>query len=171
MKLSSIRPRIAKAIENHRYEKEKRFLETFAPIDSTNISSETLKELLPARLGIAKYAEENGVSIEIKNAKNLLSDIEHDSASVTKAEERHKKSLLVTVTDILHNRGRSRIVSGDTKALHLHSEPDYFVINYSDDGIQQTRLTSHDYEDNFLRNLYRNIEGLVKEVQKNIKNS
>lgn len=44
--------------------------------------------------------------------------------------------------------------------------PDYFVVEDAQEGIQWTRLTSHEYEDNFLRMVYRKIGSLTEKLAK-----
>ena len=58
-----------------------------------------------------------------------------------------------------------QMVSARTDKLHIHTVPDYIVVDNMQYGVQQTRLTAHEFEDNFIRNLYKNIEELVKKVQ------
>jgi len=80
-------------------------------------------------------------------------------------------NLLITVTNLSKKRkgvtkSVSSYVSKDTERIHKHIVRDYIQIDNPQDGTEYTRLTSHQFEDNFLRHIYRTIEALTRNLKK-----
>jgi len=153
-------PSIKHIIKIRKINRERQFLDNYVHIDNNIPNRTAVRQMYKARKGIANYAQDKGVSIDIFNARQELG--EHDSPIL---EDYFSDKLSLHVTDLLTSKSEQKIISARTDVTHTHVVPDYIVIDYADDGIQQTRLTTHEYEDTFLRHLYRNIENLVKSVQ------
>lgn len=173
MKISSIKSMIT----NYKVAKENRFLDKYCRVD-LNLPADAYNQLMRARKGtsgLAAYAKSKGVTIEISDAEQKMSKTFFESV----IDEMHMKraaegQLNITVTQEKPSKGKypvinslTSFVSKDTKKIKTHSEPDYIVIDYPEDGIQQTRLTSHQFEDNFLRTVYRQIEKMANALTGN----
>lgn len=153
MKLNAIKPAIVKFIDNSKYNKEQKILNKFVHVDP-NINPAAYNEIMKARKTIANYAISERVTVDIYNFSNK------EVQNTAKPNE-----LTVIVQDILHGKSLKKNMSDNVNATHKHVEEDYFVVDYPWDGTQQTRITTHEYEDNFLRALYRNISDMVGKLQ------
>lgn len=160
MKIPSIGNRITRFFETKKLNREQKLIDNFVKIHNDQPHNDAFVQIDKAKKTIANYALAKGVSVDIYSAGTMLG--EHDSPLL---EERLSNKLMLEVTDMLTGKNESKFLNARTDITYPHIEDDYFVINYPQDGIQQTRLTKHEYEDNFLRYLYRNIENLVNNVQ------
>lgn len=160
MKMSSIKNTISTYVRNNNYRREQRFLDNYVNIHNNTTYGDSYQQMMSARKTIANYLRDKGVAIDIYDARQMLG--EHDSPVI---EDKLSDELWVEATDLLTNKHLAKVVSAKTDKVHIHTVSDYIVVNNVQDGVQQTRLTSHKFEDNFIRNLYRNIEELVKKVQ------
>lgn len=152
MKIAAIRNNVTRFMKNKNYEKEQQFLNKFCKINN-NVEGDTFTQLYSARKTIANYAKNKGITIEIADAEKKF------------AEDK----LAIKVKPLINIGNTTSITTyapKNTKETHLHTVNDYFVIELPHDGIQQIRLTKHEYEDNFLRNVYRKIENVVKTLEK-----
>lgn len=162
MKISPLRKKFAQFIEIQKYRKEERFINNYVTIHNDSTYGDSYKQMYKARKTMANYAADKGVKIDIYDARHELG--EHDSPIV---ENDLAEKLSVYVTNLLSNKQTKRFVSARTDEIHPHVVNDYFVVEIPSDGIQQVRLTKHEYEDTFLRNLYRNIEDMTNKVLNN----
>ena len=160
MKINSVKNAISTFVHNNKYKREQRFLDNYINIYNNTTYGDSYQQMVSARKTIANYLRDKGVSIDIYEARQILG--EHDSPVI---EDKLNDKLWVEATNLLTSKHSSKVVSARTDKVHIHTVPDYIVIDNVQDGVQQTRLTSHEFEDNFIRNLYRNIEELVKKVQ------
>lgn len=73
----------------------------------------------------------------------------------------------VTVKDILTNKSENRLLNTDTHSSYIHKKKRVFVTDNQKDYIQEgEKRTVGEYNDNFLRYVYRNITEMVKDLQK-----
>ncbi len=148
MKINSIKPAVTKFIDNVKYEKEQKFLNKYVQVHDEGMSADAYKEIMKARKTIANYVAPKAVAVDI-----------YSNGSES------KKGLDIVVQDLLHSKKTSRTMNADTKAIHNHVVDDYIVVDHAWDGVQQTRLTTHEYEETFLKTLYRNISEMVNNLQ------
>lgn len=160
MKIPPIKNKIAKFLDNRKYNKEQKFINNFIMIHNDQPYTDAFIKINEAKKTIANYAASKGVSVDIYSAGAMLG--EHDSPLF---EEHLHNKLMLKVTDLLTGENEHKFLTARTDITYPHVENDYFVIDYPQEGIQQTRLTKHEYEDNFLRYLYRNIENLTNTLQ------
>ena len=106
------------------------------PVDSFN-------QMYTARSVIANYAEKKGVSINIYNAG---------------------KCPPPDNTDLLTGNAKAKLVDADTDRLYPKVSENPIIIPILSDCTDIVRQSIKNTEDTFLRNLYRNIEELTKEV-------
>lgn len=170
MKVSSIK----RMISNYRYNRENRFLDKYCRLDG-NLDAEVSKQLYPTRKVIANYAKSKGVIVEIADAEKKLAketfEFDIDERQMRRASE---GNLSISVTqEKPSKKGGMKIVesltdfvSKDTKAITIHKVPDYIVVHDPSEGIEQVRITSHEYEDSFLRSVYRTISSLAEKLSK-----
>lgn len=160
MKINNIKNKFSNFVRIRNCEKEQRFLDKYVKIHDNTTYGDSYQQMCSSRKTIANYLRDKGVSIDIYDARKMMG--EHDSPIV---ENRLSEALYIEAKNLLSNKKASKFVSAKTDESRIHKVPDYIVIDYPAEGIQQTRLTSHEYEDNFVRHLYRSIEDLVKKVQ------
>lgn len=170
MKISNvIGNKITKAVKIRKYEREQKFLNKFCKINN-DVEGDTFTQLNSARKTIANYAKNKGVTVEIADAeKKVAKETFEFDVDERLAKRAAKDKLAITVTPLKREGNTvslTNYVPKDTRETHLHTVNDYFVVEYPYDDIQQTRLTKHEYEDNFLRNVYRKIQTLVDTLDK-----
>lgn len=161
MRISNIKKNFSSFIRIKKYEQEQRFLDKYIKIHNNTTYGDSYQQMHNARKTIANYLSHKGVAIDIYDARQHL-----DEFASPVLEDKLSDKLYIKATNLLNNKKASKMVSARTDKTCTHVVPDYIVIDYPADGVQQTRLTSHEYEDNFIRNLYRNIEELVKKVER-----
>jgi hypothetical protein len=154
MKISAISSKITKAIDNYKFSREHKFINKFMTIHPSIPNGEARNLLLEVQPGLAHHVARDGVSLEFYGV------------SVANKEQHAVDGIKIKATNLLNGKTSHNTISSDTKTTTLHVVPDYIVIDYPEDGIQRVRLTQHEYSDNFLRNIYRNVDKLLKQVQK-----
>lgn len=137
---------VAKA-ENYfnvlKFEREERFINKYLKTD--NLPNDVYNYIYHARKGIAQYAKENGVVVNIRKSR------------------REENLLDVVVIDKSGDERMSDIIS-DVNNINEHSVPRYFD-KASESGKNTIRSCFESvYEENFLRTLYRNICECTKKV-------
>ncbi len=168
MRISSITSKISRAIENKKYENEQKFLNKFCKINN-DVKGDTFTQLNSARKTIANYAKNKGVTVEIADAEKKIAkeNFEFD-VDERQAQRVAKDKLAITVTPwkrVGNTVSITEYTPKNTKENEIHTVNNYLVVDYPEDGIQQTRILKHEYEDNFLRRVYRKIEGIVKNLE------
>ncbi len=170
MKVASIK----RLISNYRYHRESKFLDKYCRLDD-NMDSEVLRQLYPTRKGIANYAKSKGVTVEIADAEKRLAketfEFDVDERQMRRASEGNL-SIIVTQEKPSKKEGfqilesLTGFVPKNTKAITIHKVPDYIVVHDPSEGLEQVRITSHEYEDNFLKTIYRTISSLTDKLSK-----
>ncbi len=154
MKIPSIKNRITNFLDYRKYNKEQKFINKYVKIHSNRKYNDAFTQINKARKTIANYAADKGVVIDV-----------YDVERVPELPNSTSRKLMLEVTDLLTGKCKNKVLDARTDRTYPHVENDYIVIDYPHDGIQQTRLTKHEYEDTFLRYLYRNIENLTNKLQ------
>lgn len=151
-----IRSRIARYIENVRYNREQKFLDKYVRIHD-EINGDTYTKLDSARKTMANFAKNKGITIDIYDARRELQD---DELVSCKLEDDFAKKLSVHVTDLLTGKRSWKLVNAKT---------DKSIVNSTNENIIPGNPMSgkNEFEDNFLRNLYRKVEEMVNQIQNN----
>lgn len=169
----NLRTKITRYISNVKYNREQKNINKYFNLDN-NIETDAYNQLYSARKTIANYAKNKGVTIEIADAERLLANDRFEFDSDEKfAKRAAKNNLKVTVKPLkelpMRKGGRllstSTYVSNNPSETHLHTLNNYFIIDIPSEGLQQTRIAKLEYEDNFLRHIYRTIENRIKAFQ------
>ena len=110
---------------------------------------------------IANYAQKEGVSVDIYNANRLVAD---DETAPSFIKEYTSDKLNVVVQNSLTGKSANKIVNANTdKTLPKYAKTTVIVPIKGED-IEIARHGIRRTEDSFLRNLYRSIEELTRNV-------
>lgn len=142
-------------------DEESRHLDKYCKI-SGNLDKDVYDKLRPAKKTIANYAKHENVSVEISNAKQFVD--EYDMPII---DEMLAKSIDVSVLDLETGRALGRFIDKDVKSIHNDVKHGHYIVDFPHDGVQQTRITQYENEDNFLRYIYRNISDMVRKIRGN----
>lgn len=153
MRISKILNQVQNKINIHNYEKQQKFINHYVNIENTTNNLPAMKEIYQAREILANYASNKGVRLDIV-----------DSAQTA---EKTSDKLLVKVTNILSGRKAEAEVAADTTAIYPKEKANKCLLHNSESGCEYQYTGKNYIEDNFLRNLYRNIEILTYKVNKN----
>lgn len=172
--LTPINSKITGLFDTIRLKREQKFLNKFCTI-SSDIEGDTFTQLNSARKTIANYAKSKGVTVEFADAEKKVAreQFEWDiDEKMAKSAAKDKLSITVKPLKKLQMRkggslmSSSRYVSKDTSETHLYKFKKPILINIASDGVQRTAAGNFEYEDNFLKHVYRIIEKNVKTVER-----
>ena len=126
---------------------------------------DSYKQMVDARLGIANYAKANGVQVDIYDARKILPGKEDVSQNV---KNNLSDKIKVVVSDLKNKaRTRERFVSADTDTYTPRIKQERILIpSRTEECIESVRTVTSYIEDNFLRNLYRNIEEMTNQLHR-----
>lgn len=131
----------------------------YVKIHDVNTYGDSFNQMYNAKEVMANYAKNNGVSIDIYDAKKLLDDDEYVSPII---ENDFSDKLNVIVTNLLNGKSKAKIVSANTDKTYPKIAEVPIVL--TSDNVEHMRKGIRQTEDSFLRNLYRNIENLTNYV-------
>ena len=160
MKISSIKAYTNKLITNIERRNEQKYLDRYVRLHCDSMNEDTAKELLNCRTTLANYLSKKGVSVDIYDAGH-----EMDELTDSVLERLLENKISIRAQDMLTEKSGICLMGADTKATYPHIENDYFQIDNLAEGIQYPRITTHEYEDNFLRALYRNVSEMVEDIR------
>lgn len=153
--------RITTFIENSKYEKEKKFLNKYVSLD-WNLDDATYNKLCEARKTIANYVAPKGVTVEISDPRRLLTGEEP-------AEVRNYlgTKLNIEVKDMLTGEVDGRLLSSQVDNMYPYKTMKIVVVDNLKDDLQEGyEIVGHEYQEPFLRYIYRNIVDMVNNIQK-----
>ncbi len=116
-------------------------------------------QMMTARETIANYAKHNAVTIDIYDAKRAFGE---DVPAPVK--ENLKDKLEVIVTNMLNGTTKNRFVDANTDKLYNKVAEKKVIVPKTSEDTEIVRVAKSSTGDSFLRNLYRNIEAMTKEV-------
>lgn len=160
MKISSIKTGIQNFATKVKMAHEEAFLNSCVAIHGKTMESDTFNKLHDARKMIANYIADEGICLDIYSAGKW---IKKDNANPAKLIKEDK--IVIIAEDIIGKEKAERMINADSKVTYPHIEKDYFQVDNPSDEIQYSRLTSHKYEDPFLRYVYRTVVDLVEELK------
>ena len=136
-------------------------LNNYIRIHDKNTYGDSYEQMKQAREVIANYAQKEGVSVDIFNANRLVAD---DETAPSFIKEYTSDKLNVVVQNILTGESENKIVNANTdKTLPKYAKTTVIVPIKGED-IEIARHGIRRTEDSFLRNLYRSIEELTRNV-------
>lgn len=154
MNISSIR----KMVRNYRFEREDKFLNKYCRLDM-NLPNDVYNPLATARNGngLADFARRKGVRIDISDAEQKLAkDVFEFDIDERQAKRISEGKIAITVTQLKPKkkggviRSLTTFISKDTKQItNRKVEEPWFGVELAE------------HEDNFLRNVYLQIENLA----------
>ena len=160
MKINSIKAGAERLMANIEYRNEQKFLDNYVRVHDNFMHEDTARELFECRKTLANYLSKKGVSVDIYDAGH-----EMDELTDSVLERLLENKISIRAQDMLTEKSGIRLMGADTKATYPHVENDYFQIDDLAEGIQYPRITTHEYEDNFLRALYRNVSEMVEDIR------
>jgi hypothetical protein len=138
VKIYQIKNQFVKLVDRYNYNKEQKFLNKYVNIHGYLGNSNN--KIFEARKGLANYAQAEGVTIDIfAKGSQETEEVLAQNASKNPMENK----VLVVVKNMLTGKASEKTVDVDINKTYKNSEI--------------TPNCKSEYEDNFLRNLYRNI--------------
>jgi len=168
MKTSLIIPKIKQAINVRNIEKADKEIAKYVKIHNNTTYGDSFQQMSQASSCIANYAKSKGVRVDVYDARKVLDNADDVSASV---KNNLSDKLRVVVSDIVNNTiKKERFVSANTNATTTHLTKETFILpsRNGKNAAESYNVTSFQ-EDNFLRNLYRNIEDMANQIHPNKK--
>lgn len=148
--------------------KEQR-LEKYLKIDK-NLDKDALCLLYPNRERLAKHAKSKGVEIRIYDAQK---DHYNNMAMESRAEfDTYQNKIGITVYPLKPKKekngwsrtGQFSLIPKDVKQIDVRVETKPLVFEIPSDGLQYVRIAKSEYDENFLRKVYRIISELSNKV-------
>ena len=147
MRIPSIKTKIVQFIHNQRVAREERFLNKYVSINSS-LEGDVFEQLHSARKVIANYAKRNGVTVEIADAERRVSEeiFEFD------IDERMAKRAAQDNLDVIVRPIKPLKTNNDDNILvafckQVKRDVNHVTIHKPDER--------HEYQDSFLRSIYR----------------
>ena len=164
MKLQKIAQYIERKIDIRKYEKEQKIINKHFKIHQDTTAYDSFEKMSSARTAIANYAKHNGVSVDVYDARTDLGEF---ASPVIENYLSDKMKIVVTDLNTKAQAGRYIQVVND-KAPHkpVIEEIKQIMVYDRKDGVERVAKARSFIEENFLRNLYRNIEELTRSVKK-----
>lgn len=164
MKLTKIINSVQSKIKTAKIVRHENRINKHFKVHTNTLYGDAGAQMYQAREVIARFAERNGVSVDVYDARRLLDRDEFVSPVI---ENDFSDKMHVAVTNLLNNKTENRIVSANTDIVYPKESRRKILIPVRGEQDLQIPGESVRYtEDTFLRNLYRNIEEMVKRVTK-----
>lgn len=164
MKLTKIINSVQSKIKTAKIVRHENRINKHFKVHTNTLYGDAGAQMYQAREVIARFAERNGVSVDVYDARRLLDGDEFVSPVI---ENNFSDKMHVEVTNLLNNKTENRIVSANTDIVYPKESRRKILIPVRGEQDLQIPGESVRYtEDTFLRNLYRNIEEMVKQVTK-----
>ena len=166
MKISNIFANVQKRINVSRILKREADINKYVGLhDSGRLPDGVLEQLETSREIIANFARKNSVKVDIYNARVHQQRLA--SGGISNSGNGFLGNLEVVVSNLKNGIVKRAFVSSNTKELHPKVKQTNIIVPIRDAGIERLWKAQYYTEDNFLRNLYRNIEELTKSVKSN----
>jgi hypothetical protein len=157
VKIYQISSQVEKLIDRYKYNKEQKYLNKYANIHGYIGNSN--EEIYNARKVLANYAKDKGVSIDVYAAGSQKTA---EEIMQSKKQNQLDNYVSVIVKSLTTGKSTSRIIDVDANKIHdFKRNIGYSYIEDPADGIEQVRIFKGQYEDNFLRHLYREVSDMV----------
>lgn len=136
-------------------------IEKYFRIHDTDLAGDSFNQMYNARSGVAEYARQNNVSVDVFNASKYY---EEDYDLPRAVQDTSSDKLEVVVTNRKNGKSKKALIGAQTDALYPKESQHHFVVNIEGEDTQITRTGYRHTEDNFLRNFYRCIEVLTQKI-------
>ncbi len=142
-------------------------IDKFFKIHDSDTFGDSFNQMYLAREIISRFAQRNGVKVDVYDAKKMASLEDHDKKFVKDFQDKFSDKINLVVTDLRSGKSKGRIVAADTEKVYPKEvKKGFFIVSNPQDGTEYSTRGHWSTEDTFLRNLYRNIESMVTEVTK-----
>lgn len=131
--------------------------------DVYHINDDTLRQIYDSESTLVNYARNKNIKINIYKGDHVLGDM--TSAS---EENRVANKLFVTVTDLANSREKQALIPENPYKIYLNEKTGYRIYETTDDTQFARKYIVESFEDTFLRNLYRTISNMVKDLKAKI---
>ena len=155
MKVPSVKNAFHSMVEGVRARKAQRLdnlMKSHCKINDKGMSNEVLEQLETAQRTLGNYAHANDSFITIN--------------SINEGVVQPANRLSVTVYNKKNGQTMEALLDEDVNKIHNHVEFDHRLYNTSDETQIVRRFTKENFEDNFLRNLYRYVEIMTNHLKK-----
>ena len=161
MKITRLINTIQNRINVAKVAKKENEINRFVRIHDINTYGDSYKQMCTAKETIANYAKKHGVSVDIYDARKVLED---DCDAPVCVQNNLSDKINVIVSNLLTGKSKSRFVSANTDMVYDKVATSQILIPSKAEDIEIVRKTTKQVTDSFLRNLYRNIEDMTKQV-------
>ena len=161
MKISKIFNKIQSNVAQRKINKQDALIDKYIKIHDVDTYGDSFAQMYDARKILANFAKEKGVSIDIYDGQKVFEDTIYVNPQL---KESLVDQLHVIVTNLVNGKSKSKIVSARTDMSYPKVAEKQVLMPIPQDGLEIGRSARSTTEDSFLRNLYRNIEELTKEV-------
>ena len=161
--IKKISARLQKTHFKYKTNKEQQLLNNFVTLHGNHVNRQAYNEIQGAQKVIANYVMKHGVGIDIYDAREA---VQNGYASKRHTSEDLTNKLLVKATNLLNGLSDEKLISANTSHTHIHRKENSIIFDIPQDGLQYSRIVTSTYEDNFLRNLYRNIQEMTEKITK-----
>lgn len=164
MKIQKLQNFVERKINLFKYNKEQALVNRYFKIRDCLLPYDSYEQMDSARKVIANYARHNGVMIEVSRP---IADIEESAAPETIKNLSERVKLVVTnlLTNARETRFPQVINDKNPNKVFLEKTKEIMVYDRAE-GTQRIAQVKSFFEENFLRNLYRNIEEMTDSVTK-----
>ena len=160
MKINNLFNTIESKITQSQIARKEAKISKYIQIHDATTYGDSFQKMYNAREILANYAKEKGVTIDIYDARKIIED-----DIITPANENNLTDKInIIVTNLLTGKSKSKIISANTDKVHKRTTQSSDVLSIPSEDVIIVRNKIKENEDNFLRNLYRNIENLTNIV-------
>ena len=155
MKVPSVKNAFHSVVESVQARKAQRLdkiMKNHCIIHDKGMSNEVLEQLETAQRTLGNYAYANDSFIAIN--------------SINEGVVQPTNRLSVTVFNKKNGKTMEALLDEDVNKIHNHVEFDHRLYDTSDETQVVRRFTKENFEDNFLRNLYRYVEVMTNHLKK-----
>ncbi len=162
MKTQSVRQAFMRVFKSNN-NKSKNLNNKYFEIKDTSIAYDSYEKICEARETIANYAKKNNVSVQISDPRRYLG--EHDSGFM---ENYLSDKISIIVTNLKTKLSEERIIpviNDKSPQKSIYATSKRVIIDIASEGLQKVTSVKSYFEENFLRNLYRNISEMTNIVR------
>lgn len=163
MSIGKIIGKINANLEMRSLLKQEKKVEKHFKLHGYDTYGDSYNKIYEAGSSIANYAANEGVRVDVYDAKKWAEA--HRITVEPQTEHDIIDKVRVVVTNLRNKKTASGLVDADVYKLYpKYADRKVMIIPIKDEGTEIAVKPIWKTEDNFLRNLYRNIENLTKEV-------
>ena len=162
MKIGRIIRNIQAKAERRAVIRKENNIKKYFNISDFDVYGDSYSQMYTARHGIANYAKQNGVSVDVYDANKFFDE---DFNLPKRIKERLRDKLELVVTNRKSGKSRKAMISANTKKSFPKMAVRKFLLPVPGEELEVARGVYSTTDDNLLRNLYRAIERLTKEAK------